>query len=310
MRNDFVKQMQTEMENNKNIVFLTGDLGFNALESLRESFPDRFINVGIAEANMVGIAAGLALTGKKAVVYSIASFLTMRAYEQIRNDICYHNLDVKIVGTGGGFNYSTHGITHHTIEDIAIMNVLPNMQVLCPTYSWEAREATKSMLESVRPVYLRLGKSPKTDFFQPHFKFKIGKGFIIREGKDILLIVTGNILDYGIEIAEIIKNKTGLEMCVMSMPSVKPLDQKLILGKAGKMKLVATLEEHSIHGGLGSGVAMLLSQSNLPKRHFMPFALPDIFVKDVGDRDFLLDKAGLSPQKVVRIIIEKLNKRQ
>ena len=296
------------MENNKDIVFLTGDLGFNALEPLHQSFPDRFINVGIAEANMIGIAAGLALTGKKVIVYSIASFLTMRPYEQIRNDICYHNLDVKIVGTGGGFNYSTHGITHHTIEDVAIMNVLPNMQVLCPTYSWEAREATKSMMKSKKPTYLRLGKSPKTNFFKPDFKFKIGRGFVIREGKDILLLVTGNILDCGMEIAEIIKNKTGLEMSVISMPSVKPLDKKLILETSKKVKLVATLEEHSLHGGLGSEVAMLLSQSHLPKLPFIPSALPDVFIKDVGSRDFLLNKAGLSPKKVAKNIIKKLGR--
>src|SRR3990167_8527425 len=160
MRRDFVTQVLIEMERDPSIVFLTGDLGFNALEKIKERFPDRFLNVGIAEQHMVGMASGLALEGKKVIVYSIASFATMRPYEQIRDDVCYHNLDVKIVGTGGGYNYATHGTTHHTIEDFAIMRVLPHMRVLAPAYSWEAREATKTMMRAKGPFYMRLGKGP------------------------------------------------------------------------------------------------------------------------------------------------------
>ncbi len=152
MRNDFVKQLHKEMEKNPDIIFITGDLGFNALEPLQKAFPDRFINAGIAEANMIGVASGLALTGKKVIVYSIASFATMRCYEQIRTDVCYHNLDVKIVGTGGGFNYATHGVTHHTIEDTAIMNVLPNMTVLHPTYYAFSNKQILLLHQQVRPV--------------------------------------------------------------------------------------------------------------------------------------------------------------
>ena len=132
------------MEQNPNIVFLTADLGFNALEGIKDKFPERFINVGIAEQHLIGMAAGLALEGKKVIAYSIASFSSMRPYEQIRTDVCYHNLDVKIIGAGGGVNYASHGITHHTLEDLAIMSVLPNMKILSPAYSWEATEATKA----------------------------------------------------------------------------------------------------------------------------------------------------------------------
>ncbi len=294
------------MKKNKNIVFLTGDLGFNALESLQDSFPDRFINVGIAEANMIGVAAGLALTGKKVIAYSIASFITMKAFEQIRNDVCYHNLDVKIVGTGGGFNYSSHGFTHHTIEDVALLSSLPNMTVLNPSYSWEAEGATEAMLKSEGPTYIRLGKNPSVKITNPKSKFKIGKGFVVKEGKDIVLIITGNTIDYGLNIADIIKEKTGLSTCLISMPSLKPLDTKLILEKAKSARLISTFEEHSIFGGLGSLVAMTLSISSLSKKLFLPFSIPDRYIRDVGSREFLLKKAGLDPQSVARKIIKTL----
>ena len=305
MRNDFTKQVNIEMKKNKNIIFLTGDLGFNALESIRTNFPDRFINVGVAEANMIGIAAGLALTGKKVITYSIAPFITLRAYEQIRNDICYQNLDVKVVGTGGGFNYSTHGLSHHSIEDLAIMSVMPNMEVFSPSYSWEAKESIRAMIKSKGPAYIRLGKNPALDYSKPDFKFVVGQGYIIKPGKDILLMITGNILDYGVTIANIIKEEVGLNICLVSMPSIKPIDEEWFLKVAKNMKMVATMEEHSLHGGLASKISMIFSQSGLNKK-FLPFGIPDRFIKDVGNRDFLLKKSGLNPETVSKKIIQCL----
>jgi transketolase len=308
MRNNFVTQVLTEMDRNKNIFFLTGDLGFNALESIQKKFPDRFINVGIAEANMIGIAAGLALTGKKVITYSIASFITMRAFEQIRNDVCYHNLDVKIVGTGGGFNYAAHGVTHHTIEDLAIMSTLPHMTVVAPSYAWEAKEATRAVLTSKGPAYLRLGKSPIANYHKPQFDFALGKGFVIRDGRDVLLIITSNILDTALSIADSIKKETGKSTCVVSMPTIKPLDTKLILEKVAKCKIVVTLEEHSLYGGLGSTVAMTLSQSSGAKKPLICCGIADRFIKDVGSREYLLEKAGLDANTVSKKIIKALQK--
>lgn len=302
MRNDFVKQLHDEMEKNENIVFITGDLGFNALESLQEKFKDRFINAGIAEGNMIGVASGLALVGKRVIAYSIASFATMRCYEQIRTDVCYHNLDVKIVGTGGGYNYATHGVTHHTIEDTAIMNVLPNMTVLQPTHSWEAREATKAMLKHTGPVYLKLGKAPTENFAKPDWKFQIGKGFVIQEGKEIALITTGNILDTTIQVAEMLEKKLGIRPAVISIPTIKPLDDELILNLAKKNRAIFTIEEHSTIGGLGSVVANLLMRKGQTKNVFHPFGVEDVFIKDVGDREYLLKKAGLDPETISKKI--------
>lgn len=281
------------MENNPDIFFLTGDLGYNALEPVQERFPERFINVGIAEQNMVGMAAGLALTGKKVIVYSIASFISMRPYEQIRTSVCYDNLDVKIVGTGGGVNYPTHGVTHHTIEDVAIMNVLPNMKILSPSYSWEAIEATKAMMKDTGPAYMRLGKSPGIDYSKPHFTFEFGKGHVVREGRDIVFIITGNILDIVIQAAQKIEETTGKTVCVISMPSIKPLDKKLIMERAKNAEGIFVIEEHSTIGGLGSLAANVLWDSGILKRKFHTFGFPDAFSKEVGDRDFLLNLIGI-----------------
>ncbi|MBI2482134.1 MAG: hypothetical protein HYV76_01030 [Candidatus Vogelbacteria bacterium] len=302
MRHDFVKQVLVEMKKNPNIFFLTADLGFNALESIRDKFPDRFINVGVAEANMIGVATGLALNGKTVITYSIASFLTLRCFEQIRTDVCYHNLNVKLFGAGGGYNYATHGVTHHTVEDIAIMRALPNMQVMCPAYSWEAAGATKAALTTPGPTYMRLSKNPGTDFSQSKWQFKIGQGYEIKPGQDIVMISTGNILDLAIATAEKVESVLKKKVSVISMPSVKPLDHKLILTKTKKARAIFTIEEHSLIGGLGGAVAELLLSSLIRPKLFKSFGLPDHFIKNVGNRDYLLDQAGLSANNLSKQI--------
>ena len=292
------------MGKNPNIIFLTGDLGFNALEPIKERFPDRFVNVGIAEQHMVGMAAGLALEGKKVVVYSIASFSTLRPYEQIRTDVCYHDLDVKIIGVGGGVNYATHGITHHTVEDIAIMNVLPNMKVLAPGYSWEATEATKALMKTKGPAYMRLGLSPGVDFSKSHFDFSLGRGHVVKEGKDIVLLSTGNILNIVMEKARLLEESLGKSVCVISLPSIKPLDEALILKYAKDAEGIFTIEEHSVIGGLGSLVGALLWAHGVPRKKFHAFGFPDRFVKDVGDRSHLLQLVGIEPNALAKKVEE------
>ncbi len=289
------------MKRNPSIYFLTADLGFNALEPIEKAFPKRFINVGISEQHLIGMAAGLALEGKKVVAYSIASFATMRPYEMIRDDVCYHDLDVTIVGVGGGFNYGAAGVTHHTIEDIAIMRALPGMRVVAPGYSWEAREATKELMRKKGPFYLRLGKSPGVAYEKKNFSFALGKGFVVREGKDIVLISTGNILDCALESAKLLE-ETGHSVSVVSMPSVKPLDSELIRRIQKNAKGVFTIEEHSTSGGLGTAVKEMLWDLE-SKVKFHAFGFPaDTFIRDVGSRDYLLEKAGLSAQAIAQKI--------
>jgi transketolase len=303
MRNNFVKQIITSMEADPSIVFLTGDLGYNALEAIAKQFPKRFYNIGIAEQNMIGIAAGLALSGHKVITYSIASFITMRCYEQIRHDLCYHNLDVKIIGTGGGFNYSHNGVTHHTVEDLAIMSALPKMKVLCPSYSWEADEATKAILVDRGPAYLRLGKSPGIAYQKSDWKFKLGQGYMIKPGKDLTLFLTGNITDIAFAAAAIIEKKTKFKVCLVSLPTVKPLDRQLIIKQAKISRGIFTLEEHGLIGGLGSAISAVLAEAGLATR-FKSFGLRDEFVKLVGTREYLCEAAGIGPAQIAKEIIK------
>lgn len=306
MRNDFVCQILIEMERDPKIILLTGDLGFRAFEPVQTAFPTRFINVGIAEANMIGVAAGLAMTGKKPIAYSIASFASMRCYEQIRTDVCYHDLNVKIVGVGGGFNYAHQGVTHHTVEDIAIMRVLPNMKIICPTNSWEAAGATSAMLQEPGPVYLRLGKSPGKDFSRLNETFKIGRGYSIQNGSDIVIFCTGNTLDLALNVAQSVQNQLGYGARVVSMPTIKPIDSKCIFDAAANAKGLFTIEEHSAIGGLGSAVADVLVESGASRPIFHAFGFPDRFIKDVGSRDYLLTCAGLSTESISQMILEKM----
>ncbi len=305
MRNAFVPQLLIEMDKNPDIFFLTADLGFKALEPIEEAFPKRFLNVGISEQHMVGMAAGLALEGKKVICYSIASFVSMRAYEQIRDDLCYHDLDVKIIGTGGGYNYASHGVTHHTVEDYCLMRVLPGMQVLAPAYAWEAREATKAIMRTRGLFYMRLGKDPGVHFERTGFSFALGRGYVIREGKDIVLISTGNVLDIAMKTAELIEKKYSAS--VISMPSVKPLDKKLVEKLAYGAKGIFTIEEHSTIGGLGTAVGEVLWSRNFPKERFHAFGLPEgKFLKDVGDRDHMLKIAGIESSQLAHHILTQM----
>lgn len=306
MRSDFLKQVMIEMETRPDLFFLTGDLGFHVLEPLREKFGERFINAGVAEQNMMGLAAGLAMSGRQVIAYSIAAFATMRCFEQIRDDICYHNLNVKIVGIGGGFNYGYLGVTHHAVEDIAIMRALPNMKVVCPAYGWEAAEATRALLADPGPVYLRLGRNLGVDFYRPGFSFALGKGFVIKDGTDIILISTSNILDMAVETAKILEEKSAKSVAVISLPTVKPLDSQLILEKAGPAEAIFTIEEHNIIGGLGSAVSEVLAAANFSKKIFHAFGIPDKFIKAVGKREYLCSLAGLDAAQISQAILAKL----
>lgn len=304
MRNDFVKQAIEEMNKNPHIVFLTGDLGFNALEPIKAQFPDRFYNVGIAEANMVGMACGLAHEGKKVICYSIASFVALRAYEQIRLDVCYDNLDIKLIGAGGGFNYAAHGVTHHTIEDIAALSVLPNMCVANPAYSFEALEVTKSILQTNRPCYARFGKNPSHKFRSPE-SLPLGTAYMAKEGEEILILSTGNLLERSIEAAEILQHTLQKGVGVMSVPWLKPLDLSFLEKKMERASGVFTIEEHSVIGGLGSLIAKYLAERVAEKKIFEAFGVQDIFHKEVGSRDYLLDIAGLAPGGIAKRIERK-----
>lgn len=282
-------------------MLLTGDLGFKVLDRFRDCYPKQFLNVGVAEANMAGIAAGLALEGKHAFMYSIAPFATMRCYEQIRNDICFHKANVKIISVGGGYSYGNNGPTHHALTDIAIMRVLPEMTVVCPGDPLEAACATEAALGHEGPVYIRLGRSQERMIHQNNLDFKIGKGIIVREGKEIALLSTGNMLETSLKVAEVL-GSSGLSPRVVSLHTVKPLDGPLLRDCLENFPAVFTIEEHSLLGGLGSAVGEFILRSDIKQAKLKCIAAPDDTLHEVGSHEYLRKICGLTSGQILYTI--------
>lgn len=308
MRNVFVENLIKMAKQDKDLILLTGDLGFQAFEEFVQKYPRQFYNLGNAEANMVGVAAGLALAGKKVCVYSIVPFITMRCYEQIRNDVCQPNLNVNFIGVGGGFSYGIQGFSHNAIEDLAVMRVLPNMTVLCPADKVEAKLAVREAFKSTSPVYLRLGKAGQKKIYARQPKFKIGQGLLVKSGHDLTLVSIGNIIENVLEVAERLK-KQGLSVRIISMPCLKPFDRKIILKAAKETKVIFTIEEHSLIGGLGSSVAETLLETDYSDILFKRFAVPDQYCQEIGSQAYLCKINGLSVSQITKDILKSIKKR-
>lgn len=310
MRDTFVKTLIAAAKADKNIELITGDLGFGVLKPYWTELPDQFTNAGIAEQHMLSMAAGMALEGKKVVVYSIGNFPTARAMEQIRNDCAYHNLDVKIVCVGGGFVYGSLGMSHHATEDIAIMRALPNVTVLCPGDLIEAQAATRAMLDMQGTCYLRLGRGGEQRVHDKLDNFAVGKAIQIKKCSEvkykIALLSTGAILDEAVHaVTELEKLGIGVEQ--YSLPSVKPIDMKAILECAEKYEHIFTLEEHNVIGGLGGAVAEVMAESGLMCK-LVRMGINDCYCATVGDQQYLRDRYGISASKIVERIVAEVVK--
>ncbi|HXD12346.1 MAG TPA: transketolase C-terminal domain-containing protein [Anaerolineales bacterium] len=303
MRLTFIETLSALAEQNNNIWLLTGDLGFSVLEPFARQFGERYVNVGVAEQNMTGIAAGLALSGKIAFTYSIANFPLFRCLEQIRNDICYHNLNVKIVAVGGGLSYGTAGYSHHALEDLAIMRALPNMTVLAPGDPVETRLATQAIVEHNGPCYLRLGKAREPIVHSSTPDFQIGKALQLRIGKDLVLISTGGILETVMRAADLLEQK-GYSIGVVSMPSISPIDETGILEYASSPGRIITVEEHG-PGGLGTAVAEVLIKSGYVTQ-FRSLAVRQYKFDQLGSQESLKNYYGLSIQAIEEAVIMML----
>ncbi len=305
MRNAVIRTIHEIMSKNSDVYFLTGDLGFNAVEKIERDFPIRFINAGLAEQNMIGVAAGLALTGKTVFVYSIIPFLTMRCFEQIRDDVCYHNLNVKLIGVGSGLSYGVLGSTHFALEDIGIMRCLPNMTVISPADPVEATLATRGIFKYPGPVYLRIGKKSEPVIYQKPYNFVIGKPAILLEGKDIIIFSSGGITFNVLEAASILKKKYKIYSTVVNIHTIKPIDKNTILKTCKNKKVAIAVEEHSIFGGLGSAVAEIISQeNNMPLLKII--GTDDKFVKHIGTQEYIRAKIGLDPDGIKETILDFL----
>ncbi|MFA7707820.1 MAG: transketolase C-terminal domain-containing protein [Candidatus Pacearchaeota archaeon] len=310
MRTAFIKKITEMARKDPDIYFLTGDLGFSVVEDFQKEFPDRFLNVGIAEQTLMGVAAGLALSGKTVFVYSIASFLTMRCFEQIRNDICYHNLKIRIIGVGSGFSYSAYGLTHHTESDISIMRSIPNMTVIAPGDPLEVELAMEESKKINGPIYFRLGKKGEPIIHKEDARLNIGKGIIMKEGSQVTLISSGNTLEMVKKISDRLESE-GISNRLISMHTVKPIDKDLILDCLNKTSYIFSIEEHNIIGGLGSAVSEIIAESGLNKKIvFRRIGIKDKFCTIAGDQNYIRDFCDISEEKItseIKNIIKNKN---
>lgn len=304
MRAAFFNTLFSLAKKNQDIMLLTGDLGFSVFEEYIEKLPLQFLNMGIAEQNMTGAAAGMAIEGKIPLIYSIVPFITMRNFEQIRNDICYQNLNVKIVGVGAGFSYGPYGHTHHGLEDIGILRTLANLVILAPGDPIETALATKAMFTHNGPVYLRLGKTGEPEIHKNKLSFKIGRGILIEEGKDLTIISSSILLSSAYDVIKNLKEK-GLSVRFISIPTIKPLDQKIILESTRKTKAMFTIEEHSVIGGLGSAVAEVLAE-NSSNVIFKRIGVPDAFTKVIGNQQYMRKANKLSIEDITKTILKEI----
>jgi len=309
VRNAFASEILGLAEKNDRLFLLSGDIGNRLFNPYKERFPDRFINCGVAEANMMSVAAGMALAGMRPVVYTIAPFATTRCLEQIKIDVCYQELPVVIVGVGAGLSYASLGPTHHTLEDLAILRTLPHMTIVCPGDSWEVRASLRAALSWEGPVYLRLGKKgePEVHADIPH-KFAIGKGFPLRKGQgDVCLLSAGNTLPLAMEVGDILERK-GASPTVVSFHTVKPLDDSLLENAFASHSLVVTLEEHSRIGGLGGAVAEWLADQSDTKARLLRLGIEDLFCPWAGNQEILRSRLGLTAETMAESILSQFSR--
>lgn len=304
MRTAFIKTLTALAEADKNVWLVTGDLGFSVFEDFITRFPDQYLNVGVAEQNLIGVSAGLALAGKRPFAYSISTFATMRPLEQIRNDICYQNLPVVIVGGGSTFSYSTFGCTHFPLEDLALMRALPNMSVCCPGDPREVAALLQAASKHKGPLYLRLAKKGEPVVHADDTAIELGKMVEVRAGNDAAIVVAGRQLPNAVAAAELLR-KVGIATRVLSCHTLKPFDAPALLKAARETKALVTVEEHSLIGGLASAVAETLSQGNVAVR-LRSLGVPDEFPSGVGSQDFFLARYNLTAEGIERAVKEAL----
>lgn len=302
MRSTFIDCLIRRARIDDRIFLITPDVGFSVLEKFAEEFPNRYLNVGIAEQNAIGVAAGLALSGKRPYVYSMVPFVTMRCFEQVRVDVAYMNTNVVLVGIGGGLTYGPAGATHHAIEDIAIMRALPNMTVCAPGDPIEALALLEQSFDHEGPIYIRLGRNGEPAIHGDDARIKLGKAVKITNGDDLALVSTGNTLELAGRVVQALQEK-GRKATLISMPTIKPFDHEAITSLLDRCMPIVTLEEHSIIGGLGSSVAEIIAESGKGVT-FRRIGLPDEYSHTVGSQEYLRNHFGLNLEKIITVIGE------
>jgi transketolase len=306
MRNAFAEELRELAVQDETLVLLSGDIGNRMFDRMKELCPGRFFNCGIAEGNMVSMAAGMALCGLRPIAYTIAPFITARCLEQIRLDVCYQKVPVILVGTGAGLSYASLNATHHSCEDIASLRVLPNMTVLCPGDAEEVRLALRAAIEHRGPVYIRIGKKGEPVVHKKPPEFEIGKWITMDEPGEICLLSTGNLLPLAMEVNEQLVRR-GVKSGVVSCHTVKPLDRETLEAVFSHSRLVVTLEEHSILGGFGGAVAEWLAETPKANARLLRQGTTDVFLYEAGDQEHARERYNLTPSAVVDNILAQLD---
>lgn len=305
MRNAFAAEMSEIARADERVVLMMGDIGNRLFNDYRAEFPERFFNCGIAEQNMITVAAGMALEGMRPVTYTIAPFITSRCLEQIRVDVCFHGLPVVIVGVGSGLCYAQLGSTHHAMEDVAIMRALPGMSVVCPGDAFEVRAALAAAVKNDGPTYIRIGKKNEPVVHAEVPEFEIGRAIELKSGKELCLLANGAILPEALAAAKRLEKKK-ISAGVASFHTAKPLDENYLSEVFGKYSLVATVEEHGEIGGFGGAVSEWLAGRKGVKAGFVKIAAPDKFILEAGDQAFARKLAGIDSESIFRKCLEAL----
>jgi transketolase len=299
MRETSLKMVYELARQDERIFFIGSDLGVGVLSEFKRDFPERFFMEGVSEANLIGMAAGLAMEGKVVYVNTIATFLTRRCFEQVAIDLCLHQARVRLIASGGGTVYAPLGPTHLATEDMAILRALPGMTILAPADAREMRRLMPATVDHPGPVYIRLGKGRDPIVTHDDGPFVIGRAVPMRAGADALLVTTGVALQVTLDAAERLSD-LGIEATVLHMPTVKPLDGECVLDHAARVPVVVSVEEHTVVGGLGGAVAELLAEANFhPAKCFKRVGLPDAFPAEYGEQASLMKRYGVSAENVV-----------
>lgn len=305
MRNAFADEITKLAQADERIVLLSGDIGNRLFDKFKEACPNRFYNCGVAEANMVGMAAGLAMCGLRPVCYTIAPFLTYRCMEQIRIDLCYHHVPVILVGTGSGLAYASLGATHHSCEEVGMLRLLPGMNVMAPGDAWEVRACLSAALTQDNPTYIRIGKKGEPLVHAARPELHVGQALQLAEGRDVVLLSSGAMLPHVVALGKLLEGQ-GMRPAIYSFPTVKPLDTQLLEKIFTDFRLVATVEEHSVLGGLGGSIAEWKADHPKAPGRLLRFGTEDVFLHETCEQEEAHEHFNLVPGKMAERIVAAL----
>lgn len=306
MKTAFINSLVRLMDKYPDIITVTADMGFDVFEDLQKKYPNRFFNTGVTEQGSMSFASGMALSGYKVFFYAQAAFATMRCFEQVRLDVAYNNVNVKIIGTNAGVSLNQLGVSHFAVEDIGLMRLLPNMKIFSPGDPSEMEWSMNQAYKIRGPAYVRFTKTGGIPIHSRKIKIQLGKVVKMKTGTDGVFFVTGGLLSMAISVVENLRKK-GISLSLYSVPTIKPIDKNLIIKEARIKKFMITLEEHYITGGLGSAVGEVLAEKKVAIE-LLRFGFPDKFTSVTGSNDYLLAYNGLSIEKIKKTLEEKLKK--